>query len=131
MAGICANTANPKRIPAALRTDPSISPIGGTQNPATKRPTDTINEIQNGMVLFDGTIEDIIKASQEGILEEMFGSGTAAIISPISELAYQDHKITVENYDENSLVTKLYNYLIGIQYGLEKDPFGWVVKLNE
>lgn len=108
-------------------------PLNGTILPGITR--DSVIKILKGwnIPIEEKTIsiEDIIKASQEGILEEMFGSGTAAIISPISELAYQDHKITVENYDENSLVTKLYNYLIGIQYGLEKDPFGWVVKLNE
>ena len=50
--GICASDANPKRMPTAVNTEPSMMPIGGTQNPATIRPMLTMRQIQNGMVFF-------------------------------------------------------------------------------
>ena len=52
MTGICARVANPKSMPTAVKTDPSMRPIGGTQKPATIRPILTIKQIQNGMVRF-------------------------------------------------------------------------------
>ena len=52
MTGICARVANPKSMPTAVKTDPSMMPIGGTQKPATIRPILTIKQIQNGMVRF-------------------------------------------------------------------------------
>ena len=50
--GICANVANPNRMPTAVNTVPSMIPIGGTQNPDTISPILTINQIQNGIVFF-------------------------------------------------------------------------------
>ena len=50
--GTCAREANPKRMPTAVNTEPSMMPIGGTQKPATIRPILTIKQIQNGMVRF-------------------------------------------------------------------------------
>jgi branched-chain amino acid aminotransferase len=75
------------------------------------------------------SIDEVFQAYKNGKLEEVFGTGTAAVISPVSELVYKGETALVDNYDDESLVTKLYNYLLGIQYGTEEDQFNWVQKL--
>jgi len=75
------------------------------------------------------SIEEIITAYSLGTLEEVFGTGTAAVISPVGKLAYGNEVVEIQNYDEESLSIKLYNYLTDIQYGNTKDDFNWIVKL--
>ncbi|MBS4189561.1 branched-chain amino acid aminotransferase [Bacillus sp. FJAT-49705] len=72
------------------------------------------------------SIEEIYQASKEGKLEEAFGTGTAAVISPIGELFWQE-KLVVNNGETGSLSKKLYETLTGIQNGSIVDPFGWRV----
>ncbi|QED47821.1 branched-chain amino acid aminotransferase [Cytobacillus dafuensis] len=72
------------------------------------------------------SIEEIYQASKEGKLEEAFGTGTAAVISPIGELFWKE-KLLVNNGETGSLSKKLYETLTGIQNGSLVDPFGWRV----
>lgn len=71
------------------------------------------------------SMEELYEASQSGILEEAFGTGTAAVISPIGELAWQDKNITVNNGEIGSLSKRIYDTMTGIQTGRLEDPFGW------
>jgi branched-chain amino acid aminotransferase len=75
------------------------------------------------------SMDEIVKAYKDGLLEEAFGTGTAAVISPIGEFFYQDEKLIVNNGEIGKLSKKLYDTLTGIQNGIEPDPFGWSVKL--
>jgi branched-chain amino acid aminotransferase len=75
------------------------------------------------------SITEIIEAGKAGTLEEIFGTGTAAVISPVGKMAYGDEIINLENYDDNSLSIKLYNFLTGVQYGKIRDDFNWTIKL--
>jgi len=50
MMGICARVANPRSNPTLFKTDPSITPVGGTQNPAMINPIDVTRVIQNAML---------------------------------------------------------------------------------
>ena len=75
------------------------------------------------------SIQELIEAGKEGKLEEIFGMGTAAVISPVSELKYKDEIITVGEYSPESLVMKVYDYITGVQYGDVEDDFGWTVEL--
>jgi branched-chain amino acid aminotransferase len=75
------------------------------------------------------SIDEVIAAGKDGTLQEIFGTGTAAVISPVGTLAYGNEIINLDNYDENSTAIKLYNFITGIQYGEIKDDFGWIVKL--
>ncbi|NLT96531.1 MAG: branched-chain amino acid aminotransferase [Clostridia bacterium] len=75
------------------------------------------------------SIDEVITAGKNGTLEEIFGTGTAAVISPVGKLAYGDEIITIDNYGEDSTALKLYNYITGIQYGRIIDEFGWIVKI--
>ncbi|KJS87457.1 MAG: branched-chain amino acid aminotransferase [Peptococcaceae bacterium BICA1-8] len=72
------------------------------------------------------TIDEVIAASKDGTLEEIFGTGTAAVISPVGKMAYGDEILSIEDYDNESLSIKLYNYLTGIQYGTVQDDFNWI-----
>ncbi len=75
------------------------------------------------------TAEELFAAAKEGKLEEAWGSGTAAVISPIGELAWEDQRTVINGGKIGTLSQKLYDTLTGIQWGKEADPYGWSVKL--
>ena len=70
-------------------------------------------------------IDDLMKAGKEGKLEEVFGTGTAAVISPVGELRYKDDVVVVNNMKTGELTQKLYDTLTGIQWGKLEDKYGW------
>jgi branched-chain amino acid aminotransferase len=74
-------------------------------------------------------INELMADIRSGRLKEAFGSGTAAVITPVGALAYKDECLTVGSGGVGSLTQKLYDTLTGIQYGLIDDPFGWIRKL--
>ena len=73
------------------------------------------------------SIDELIEAANNGTLEEAFGTGTAAVISPIGELAYQGNKTIINNNEIGPLAQKIYDTITGIQTGTTKDTFGWRV----
>lgn len=75
------------------------------------------------------TAEELFGAAESGHLEEAFGSGTAAVVSPVGEMGWGDRHVVVNGGKIGPLTQKLYDTLTGIQWGLLPDPFGWVVKL--
>ena len=76
------------------------------------------------------TIDEVIEANESGKLQEVFGTGTAAVISPVGLIKYGDKEITVGDGGVGELSNKLYKSLTDIQYGRAGDPFGWVVPLE-
>lgn len=72
------------------------------------------------------SIDEIEEAHRAGRLEEAFGTGTAAVISPIGELIRQDGRLRINDGRTGPLTSRLYETLTGIQYGRMEDPFGWV-----
>lgn len=74
-------------------------------------------------------LEEVMAAIKNGALKEVFGSGTAAVISPVGKLAYRGESYLVNGGKVGPLAQKLYDFLIGIQYGEVKDPYGWVEKV--
>lgn len=71
--------------------------------------------------------EELFDAGEEGRLEEAWGSGTAAVVSPIGELAWGERRIIVNGGRIGKLTQRLYDTLTGIQWGTEPDPYGWTV----
>lgn len=71
-------------------------------------------------------IADIMEAGRSGRLEEVFGTGTAAVISPVGELCYKDEVITINNFEIGELTQKLYDTLTGIQWGKIEDKYNWI-----
>ncbi len=76
------------------------------------------------------TVQDVFDAHEKGELEEAFGSGTAAVVSPVGRLAWNDKEITLSGGEIGAYTQKFYDTLTGIQFGEVEDPFGWVMKLD-
>ncbi|WP_066193565.1 MULTISPECIES: branched-chain amino acid aminotransferase [Gracilibacillus] len=76
------------------------------------------------------TMEEIYDYYQKGELEEAFGSGTAAVISPVGELAWGNEKMVINNGEIGEISKRLYDTLTGIQYGTEKDVFNWTTSVS-
>ena len=74
-------------------------------------------------------IKDVHDASLDGSLEEVFGTGTAAIISSVGELKWGDKDIIVNGGKMGELTESLYHELTDIQYGKKEDKYGWTVQL--
>ena len=76
------------------------------------------------------SIDEVIKAAEDGTLAEMWGTGTAAVVSPVGELGYKDRRITINGGKTGELTQKLYDAIVGIQYGQSNDPHGWTQPLK-
>ena len=72
-------------------------------------------------------IDEVFEASENGKLDEVFGSGTAAVISPVGEIKYGDKVITINDGEVGPLAQRFMDSITNIQYGREKDPKDWVV----
>ena len=77
------------------------------------------------------SIDELVEAAQNGKLEEAWGTGTAAVISPIGELCYKDVKYIVNDFKIGPTAQKLYDELTGLQWGDKPDPFGWTKVIGE
>lgn len=71
------------------------------------------------------SVDDLMKAGHDGTLEEVFGTGTAAVISPVGELRYREDVVTVNDFQIGELTQKLYDHLTGIQWGKVEDTYDW------
>lgn len=76
------------------------------------------------------SIDELVEAYKAGKLEEAWGTGTAAVISPIGELKYGDLVMTVNNGEIGEVSQMCYDTLTGIQWGKIDDEFGWTVKID-
>lgn len=75
------------------------------------------------------SIDELIEAADGGILEEAWGTGTAAVISPIGEVSFDGVSHKINDFKIGGLTQKLYDTLTGIQWGTAADDFGWSVKV--
>ncbi len=75
------------------------------------------------------SIDELSAAMENGTLEEAWGCGTAAVVSPIGELCYKGVKYAVNNGEIGEVTQKLYDTLTGIQWGKIEDSFGWTVEI--
>ncbi len=75
------------------------------------------------------SVDELVKAMEEGKLEEAWGCGTAAVVSPIGKLAYEDKEYEIGGGKIGEVTQTLYDILTGIQWGKREDTFGWVYKL--
>ncbi|GJL82192.1 MAG: putative branched-chain-amino-acid aminotransferase [marine bacterium B5-7] len=70
-------------------------------------------------------INDILKAHENGSLEEAFGAGTAAVIAPVGCIRIDDTDITINHAEPGPLAQHLYQRIVDIQRGACDDQFGW------
>lgn len=73
-------------------------------------------------------VEELVNAAKDGSLKEIFGAGTAAVVSPIVAFSYQGTEYQLPKV-ENSFAQQLKDDLTKIQYKLAEDTFGWTVKV--
>ena len=76
------------------------------------------------------SLEELIQAAQDGTLEEAWGCGTAAVVSPVGRLAYKDKVYEINGGKIGETTGRLYDTLTGIQWGTRADPFGWIVPVE-
>lgn len=74
-------------------------------------------------------VEELIASAENGSLKEMFGSGTAAVISPISGFGYKGKDYSFER-PESTYAQKIKEAILNIQYNRSKDPFNWRVEVK-
>ena len=76
------------------------------------------------------SIDEIYEAHESGALKEVFGSGTAAVISPVGQIKFNGKEITIGDGSVGPFAAKLFNDLMDIQYGKAADPFNWIVPIK-
>lgn len=74
-------------------------------------------------------IEEILADIDSGKITEVFGCGTAAVISPVGNLGFKGIDHTINNNQTGPVSKHLYDELTGIQYGTHEDKFGWIQKV--
>ena len=73
------------------------------------------------------SVDELVAAAKDGTLEEVFGTGTAAVVSPVNKLRYEDDVMNIGDSSIGELTQKLYDELTGIQWGEREDTRGWRV----
>lgn len=76
------------------------------------------------------SIDEVVESIQSGDMKEVFGTGTAAVISPVGEISYREKHYRVRDGGVGEWAKKLYDEIVAIQYGETEDPFGWVYTLK-
>jgi branched-chain amino acid aminotransferase len=75
------------------------------------------------------SLDEVISALESGKLREAFATGTAAVISPVGKLAHRGKSYVIGGGKVGPLSRKLYDHIMGIQYGKIEDPYGWMEKV--
>jgi branched-chain amino acid aminotransferase len=74
--------------------------------------------------------DEIAEAKKNGTLGEVFGTGTAAVVSPVAEFGHKDGSLSVSDGTVGPLTQKIYTTLTSIQYGDAQDPHGWTEEIK-
>ena len=74
-------------------------------------------------------IDEVVEAAENGSLKEAFGTGTAAVISPVGQITYKEKDYVIAGGEMGELSEKLYNEIVALQYGEKEDPYGWVERI--
>jgi len=106
-------------------------PLGGTILPGVTRDSvlTLLREWGAGVSERQISIDEVVAAHKAGTLDEVFGTGTAAVISPVGELAYKGHRMVVGGGKIGPTTQKLYDAIVGIQYGTAPDTRGWTLEV--
>jgi len=75
-------------------------------------------------------VNQILSDIKSGTITEAFGCGTAAVISPVGRLCFQDEEFVVNDNQSGPVARHLYDELTGIQYGTKEDRFGWTQRVD-
>jgi branched-chain amino acid aminotransferase len=72
------------------------------------------------------TVDELVEADRGGRLREVFGCGTAAVITPVGELGWQDHRLIINGGQPGELARRLFQEITDVQYGRAPDTRGWI-----
>ncbi|MBI2203224.1 MAG: branched-chain amino acid aminotransferase [Candidatus Rokubacteria bacterium] len=75
------------------------------------------------------SIDEVMDGAKQGTLQEVWGTGTAAVISPVGELAYKGQRVVVNGGRIGELTQKFYDTIVGVQYGTTPDTRGWMLEI--
>jgi branched-chain amino acid aminotransferase len=104
-------------------------PLGGTILPGVTRDSALTLLREWGIPVRERrvAIDEVLAAAKEGALREVWGTGTAAVVAPVGELAYRGERIEINGGETGPLARRLHEALTAIQYGRAPDQFGWTV----
>ena len=111
---------------AALDKDGTVLP-GVTRRSIIELLKDWGYEVIEGKL----AIADIMQAAREGKLEEVFGTGTAAVVSPVKELVWKGEHAYIGDGKIGAVTQKLYDTMTGMQWGKIPDTKGWIVPVEK
>ncbi len=77
------------------------------------------------------SIDEVFEQASSGALTEAFGTGTAAVISPVGVLSYKGKEVVIGRNQTGPLANRLHDYLTRLQHGEEEDLFGWVERIDK
>jgi len=108
------------------------APLNGTILPGITR--DSVIQIlrKKGMKITERriSIDEVVEAYKNGQFEEMFASGTAAVISPVGELRYKGESMVINGGGIGPVAQEMYDTIYGIQTGKVADEMGWTVEVK-
>lgn len=107
-------------------------PLGGSILPGITRDSTLhlLREWKIPVTEREISIDEVREAHAKGTLQEIFGTGTAAVISPVKELCHKGEPLQVGDGTVGPIAKRLYDTLTGMQYGTLPDPYGWVRELD-
>jgi branched-chain amino acid aminotransferase len=76
------------------------------------------------------SIKEVYQAYNDGVLEEVFGTGTAAVISPVGELSWKGNRIIINDNQTGLLTQRLFQYIMDVQYGKKSDISKWNIEVD-
>ena len=107
------------------------APLNGSILPGITR--DSVIRIVKGwgvkMAERSLSIDEVIAAAKDGRLKEAFGTGTAAVISPVGQITYKGEDHVVAGGKMGEISQKLYDEIVAVQYRQKPDPYGWTERL--
>ena len=108
------------------------APLGGTILPGITRNSVIALLKKKGIKVTEQrlSIDDVYTAARAGRLNEVFASGTAAVISPVGTLFYNDECVIINNNEVGPIAQELYDTLYGIQTGKNPDDMRWTVEVK-
>ncbi len=116
-----------------LKDELVTPPLAGTILPGVTR--DSVLAIARhwGMKVSERriSIEEVMESARTGALQECFGTGTAAVISPVGAISYKGHEVPVNGNRTGPVAQKMYDFLTKLQMGEIEDPFGWVERIDQ
>lgn len=103
-------------------------PLAGTILPGITRASILTMCREMGLVVNERpvSIDEVIDKAKSGELEEAFGLGTAAVVSPVASFGYKNEQVTVADGQTGKLARELFQKLTDLQYGLAPDTYGWL-----